>query len=217
MKSGTRIVLLCGFAVLAIGLVVSGVAFVRAGLPAFAVTQAAPNGLQYVPHDASLLAYANVRDVMASGFRDSLRALQPGQDGQQEFLEQTGIDIESDIDAVMASLVTDGDSPSGLVLLTGRFDMARLEELAREQGGSVEEYAEHRLFTRTAEDGELAMSFVEPDVLALGAPALIRRAIDQASDRLVGDVTTNDRLMGLMTHVRETDNAWVVASRALAC
>ena len=214
MKTGTRYVLLGGLAILAVGLVVGGIAFLRGGLPAFGVAQSSPNEFRYVPADASLLAYANVRDVMGSAFRDSLAGLQPGLDGQQEFRESTGIDVESDIDSVVASLSGDGDSLSGLVLLTGRFDAGRLEQLAQQQGSEVEEYAGHTLLTRTVENGELSMSFVEPGVLALGSPELLHHAIDQASERTLGDVTTNDQLMGLITHVRGTDNAWAVAQFA---
>ena len=214
MKVGTRYVVLGGLAILAVGLVVGGVAFLRGGLPAFGGAQSTPDELRYVPADASLLAYANVGDVMGSTFRDSIRALQPGLDGQQEFRERTGIDIENDIDSVVASLAGDGDSLSGLVLLTGRFDAGRLEQLAQQEGSQVEEYAGHRLFTRTIEDRELSMSFVEPGVLALGSPGMLHRAVDQASEGTLADVTTNDQLMGLMTYVRETDTAWAVAQFA---
>ena len=205
----TRYVLFGGLAILAIGLVAGGTAFLRGGLPS--VAQSTPDELRYVPADASLLAYANVRDVMGSEVRDSLRAFRPDLDGQQEFRERTGIDVESDIDSVVASLVSDGESLSGLVLLTGRFNTGRLEEVAQQQGGSVEEYAGHRLLARTVDDGEVAMSFVEPGVLALGSVRMVRRAIDQVTDETASDVTANERLMGLMTHVRETDNAWAVA------
>ena len=214
MKTGTRYVVLGGLAIIAVGLVAGGIAFLRGGLTAFGVPQSSPDEFRYVPADASLLAYANVRDVMESAFRDSLGGLEPGLDGQREFHESTGIDVESDIDSVVASLSGDGGSLSGLVLLTGRFDAGRLEQLAQQQGSEVEEYAGHRLLTRTLEKGDLSMSFVEPGVLALGSPEMLHHAIDQASGATVGDVTANDQLMGLMTHVRGTDNAWAVAQFA---
>jgi len=125
------------------------------------------------------------------------------------------VDLEKDIDHIVAGLVsTEGERPAGLVLLSWRFDESRLESLAREQGGAFEEYEGHTLVSRTlGDDGtELAMSFVESSVLALGTDGSVRHAIDVSSGRAPEtDITSNDRLMGLMTHVRETDNAWAIA------
>ena len=215
MRSNTRYVLLGGGGVLVVGLLAGGVAYLQGGIPAFAVAQSSPDELQYVPAEASLIAYANVRDVMRSNFRERLRAAQPDLDGQQRFRDETGIDLESDIDYVVASLVPTGEErPAGLVLLIGRFDESRLEALAREQGGTVEEYEGHTLVSRAMgdDDAELAMSFVESGVLALGSDGLVKRAIDVSSGRArETDVTSNDRLMGLMTHVRGTYNAWAIA------
>lgn len=209
MKADTRYVLLAGGGVLVVGLIAGGVAYMQGGFQALA--QSAPDELRYVPDNATLVAYANVRDVMASSFRGQLRELGPGFDGQQEFQDQTGIDIETDIDYVVASLVPNGAEASGLVLLNGRFDPERLESLAREHGGQIEDYSGRRMFTRVADDTELSMSFVESGVLALGSASMIRGAIDMSTGNATDNVTANERLMGLLTHVRTGNNAWAVA------
>ena len=105
-----------------------------------------PDELKYVPEAAAVVAYANVRDVMSSEFRQKLRQVLPEGDknGQEEFQRETGINIEQDIDYVLAWMTppTDaqdrGGRPGGLVLLHGRFDQARLEGLATGHGGLVE-------------------------------------------------------------------------------
>ena len=63
-----------------------------------------PDELKYVPASAAVVAYANVRDVMASDFRQKLRQVLPDHDqkGQEEFQRETGINIEQDIDYVLA-------------------------------------------------------------------------------------------------------------------
>ena len=211
MRANTRYILLAGAGVLVVGLIGGSVAYLQGGFQALAVAQSPPDALRYVPTSATLVAYANVREVMVSSFRDHLREVNPDFDGQHQFLEETGIDLERDIDSVVATLVPDGGESFGLVLLNGRFDPERLELLARQHGGQVEEYAGRRLFTRVRDDDELSMSFVETGVLALGSAVMVRGAIDMSAGTVADDVTANARLMELVSQVRAGNNAWAVA------
>ncbi len=211
MRTNTRYVLLGGGGVLALGLLAGGAAYMQDTLPALVVAQSGPDELRFVPADATVVAYANVREVMLSNFRERLRDVQPDLDGQQEFKDETGIDLENDIDQVVASLSPGGtdQEPNGMVLLSGRFDVPRLEALAL-LAGTVQEYAGRRLFTRVDDDdSSLSMSFVEAGVLALGSGVMVRRAIDLSTGG--EDVTSNERLMRLMSYVRDANNAWAVA------
>jgi hypothetical protein len=91
--------------------------------------------------------------------------------------------------------VTEGKGPP-LVLARGRFDQVRLEGLAREEGGVVEDYKGIRLVSHD----NFSVAFVEPGLVALGVPAVVRRAIDtkQAGN---GNVTSNDEVMGMVKQV----------------
>ena len=211
MKANTRYVLVVGAGVLVVGLIAGGIAYLQGGFQALAVAQSASDELRYVPTNATVVAYANVREVMVSSFRDHLREVNPDFDGQHQFQEETGIDLENDIDSVVAALVPSGDESFGLVLLNGRFDPERLESLARQRGGHVEEYAGRRLFTHVRDDDELSMSFVEAGVLALGSAVMVRGAIDMSAGTVADNVTANARLMGLVSQVRGGNNAWAVA------
>jgi hypothetical protein len=120
---------------------------------------AGPDELKYVPEAAAVVAYANVRDVMNSEFRQKIRTVLPDHDtkGQEEFQRETGINIEQDIDYVLAWMTpapanttaqaADGQAapaphrgsrPVGLVLLRGRFHADKLQALATSHGGVVE-------------------------------------------------------------------------------
>ena len=212
MKLRTRYFLLGAAGILAVGLVAGLVAYVQGGLPALAVAQSGPDELRYVPEDAHILAYANVRDVMLSDLRQRLRQVEPELDGQRVFRDQTGIDIESDIDQVVAGFVPapePGDGkPRALVVLSGRFDTTRLEALARDHGSAVEEHQGTRLLRVANDDKQFAMAFVEPGVIALGSESTVRRAIELPSTG--GDVTANPRLMELMSYIEGGANAWAV-------
>ena len=229
MTTPTRYALYAAVSVLSTGLVVGAVAYVTS--TGAVVAQAGPDELQYVPVDANLVAYANVREVMASSFRARLRSLDPtrvtgaspsSEDdrgaGPQWFQNVTGVDLETDIDYLVFSLVQGeaaSDPPQALGLMVGRFDAPRLEALALDHGGTLQQYEEHAIMTGVATGDEnenpVAMSFIETGVLALGAEGMVRRAIDVSRGRGVGDVTTNERLMRLMSQIRAGHNAWAVA------
>jgi hypothetical protein len=173
-----------------------------------------PEELEYVSSDARVVAFANVREIMDSELRQRIVAFSrqgtPGSDGEQ-FKEQTGIDIERDIDEVLASVAApDGeiahDGPP-LVLARGRFDRVRIEGAAREKGGAAEDYRGTRLLTH--KDSNLGVAFLEPGLVALGPIAAVRRAIDTKAAR-GQNARDNVELMRL---VRESDdgNAWAVA------
>src|SRR5688572_31183888 len=147
MNRTSRLFLMGSGFVLAAGLGTGLVAF-YGGLPTLASAgrSVGPDELKYVPESAAVVAYANVRDVMSSQFRQKLKTILPDHDaqGQEDFQRETGINIEQDIDYVVAWMTPNpgadgtGGRPAGLVLAHGRFDQARLEALATSHGGLVE-------------------------------------------------------------------------------
>ena len=105
MTKRTRYFMFGSVTVLLVGLCTGLVAYYT-GMPmgAFGQTEG-PSELQYVPADAVLVAYANVQDVMRSELRKKLHstmARKHDDKGQEEFQKATGIDIEHDIDRVVA-------------------------------------------------------------------------------------------------------------------
>jgi len=169
-----------------------------------------PAELTYVPADARVVAYADIRNVMNSEVRRKLSAsLQGTGDGAAHFKEQTGIDLETDIDYVVASSSGMGEPSQGdrpLVLAKGRFDEVRIEGLIRDQGGVVEDYNGSRLLI--SDEKKLAVVFLEPGLVAIGGAAAVRKSIDTKADG--SNVKGNDEVMRLVRDIDDGD-AWVVA------
>lgn len=179
-----------------------------------------PAELAYVPSDAHVVAYANVRDVMDSELRQKLLQLQPrSEQGADQLQQETGIDIRTDVDQVIATLSGDlpipAPSPEGaaalvaqrpLLLIKGRFDTARIESLIRQRGGVTEDYQTIRMVTHPETNS--AVAFVEPGLVAVGTAAAVRRAIDTKKSGT--DVTDNADVMRLLKDV-DDGNAWTVA------
>jgi hypothetical protein len=216
MIAKTRYFVIVSLLVLLVG-VGTGLVAYYVGFPGGALSAAdGPDELQFVPQDATLVAFANVREIMTSSLRDRVRRTMPDMpDGQERFRDQTGINIETDIDSVVVSLSRraedDKNAPAGLMIARGRFDQVRIQSLMREHGATVEDYRGKRLISppNTAPNGQaLALAFIEPGVVAVGDPALVRNAIDLTGSG-GSSVRVNEEIMKL---VRALDggNAWAV-------
>jgi hypothetical protein len=141
MNRRTRYFMTGAAALMVMGLGAGLVAYYNGGFPALSASPTGgPAELSFVPADASVVAFANVRDVMNSEFRQRLKAAMPHEtEAHNDFQQKTGINIETDIDYVVAWMGPEGTEASGLVLVrgTGNLDHARLEALATEHGGQV--------------------------------------------------------------------------------
>jgi hypothetical protein len=181
-------------------------------------TAAGPDELQYVPADAAVVAYANVRDVMNSQFRQRFKAVEPSQDEKNEFEEKTGLNLEQDVESVVAAMMPKDNlaqNPAGafLILAKARYEPEILEKLALDHGAEVSEYQGKRLITHrdTNEQGEtdivMAVGFVEADLIAFGSLDSVKASIDaRASNR---NVVSNNDMMKLVNEI-DNANAWAV-------
>jgi hypothetical protein len=222
MTTKTRYFVIASLLVLGVGLGTGLVAY-YVGFPAGAATRAGgPEELQYIPRDATLIAYANVQEVMGSELRHKLLQVLPmHESGQREFENQTGINIETDIDRIVACLTPDPSATNlpgqGMILARGRFDETKIEALMREHGAQIEQYKGKRLIVGDAPQshgGSFAASFIEPGFIALGSSRLLHAAVDlhqggnnpQAG---LSSVIGNDELMTLVRSL-DSGNAWAV-------
>ncbi len=231
MTRKTRIFMTGSAAVLAGGLCTGLVAYYGGGFQAL-VASTGPTELSYVPADASVVAYADVKSIMNSELRQRFKQSVPmpmGEEGQREFFEKTGIDIEKDVDYIVAAATRlpghGDDHPSGVMVARGRFDIVRLEGLALQHGAQTQEYKGKRLLTlqhdrstvempasgtptvqTTSKTGVLA--FLEPGLVALGDLASVQRAID--AQLSAQSITSNNEMMELVRDIEQTDNAWAV-------
>src|SRR5581483_560135 len=210
MTTRTRYFVIASLLVLIVGLGTGLVAYYTGFQMTALARRGGPQELQYVPNNVSLVAYADVHAVMTSELRQRVHdAATVTHNGQQEFENQTGINIETDIDHIVACLDPgpQGQEGSGLVLARGRFNDAKIESLMRAHGALVEDYHGKRVITTDRKAESFSVAFVQPGLVAVGSSPLGRKAIDLQSG---GDnVTNNDELMGLVRSL-ESGNAWAV-------
>jgi hypothetical protein len=236
MTKRTRIFMTGSGAVLAAGLCTGLVAYYGGGFQAL-VASTGPTELAYVPADASIVAYADVRSIMDSELRQRFKQAMPvNEEGQREFFEHTGINLEQDVDYVVASATANGFGKNGVLVARGRFDTVKLEGLAREHGAEVQDYRGKRLLVlkhegwhadadKDADKVEApatggvavaaspvpntgALAFLEPGLVAVGDLAGVQRAID--AQMSAQSITSNNEMMDLVKDIERTNNAWAV-------
>jgi hypothetical protein len=213
----TRYFVAVSAAILALGLG-TGLVASYLGLPVSVFSSAAgPDELQYVPADAAVVAYANVREVMNSEFRQRFKSLEPSQDDKNEFEEKTGLNLEQDVDSVVAAVMPkDGmaNNPAGsfLILARARYEAARLEALAVEHGAQVTEYNGKKIITHrdgdaTADHDDMAFGFIEADLVAFGTLTSVKSSIDARATN--HNIVSNNEMMKLVNEI-DNANAWAV-------
>jgi hypothetical protein len=207
--------------VLVVGLCTGLVAFYNGSLP-LRTSSAGPSELAYVPADATAVAYANVQDIMNSQFRQRLRQLLPSGEEKDKLAAEVGIDLERDIDSVVAGFVGSEAKPdAAIVLVRGRFSAETIEAKAVAHGAKVEEYRGKKLVlapehhppavhrdSGKSDEFNGGVAFLEPGLVALGESSSLRRAIDTAASR--ENVTRNEQLMKFVAEVPGGSNAWLV-------
>lgn len=224
MTKRTRYFMAGGAAVMVAAVGTGLVAYYEGGFPSVFASRQAPSELNYVPADAAIVAYANVRQIMDSQTRQRLKQAMPPQSGQKEFEEQTGIDIERDINYVVAA-VTDSTAakPGALVIARGHFNQGQLESLIVNHGGVSEDYRNKKLVTvsnmhgttfdvqRQPQDhriNAITLAFLEPGLVAIGAQQTIKNAID--AEMSAHSITSNADMMQLVSDIDAGNNAWAV-------
>jgi hypothetical protein len=240
MTTRTRYFVVASLVVLSVGLGTGLVAY-YVGFPARAASQrGGPEELQFIPRDAAVIAFANVQEIMTSELRQKLHHALPSEpQGQREFQDHTGINLETDVDRVVACARANagetGMPGAGMVLARGRFDEVKIESLMREHGAEIENYGDKRLIVGDvshhidadpdnptprrlgrAAERSFAVSFLEPGLVAIGSTSMIKTAIDlhRAGNNPqsgIESVTGNEELMNLVRSMDSSfQTAWAV-------
>jgi hypothetical protein len=219
-----------------IGALVLLVAGIGVGLVAYYGTSRAasiPNGLpdelRYVPATAEVVGYVDIHAVMTSELRRSLEKAaaseRTGDKRKGDIHDFAGIDLETQVNHIVGYLekIEDGPAapaaaqpaeprhdpePRGLLLAQGTFEQAKVEQFISGHGGTMEDYHGKRLAVHRP--GDMAVGFLQPNLIALGHVDLVHRAMDLSTNPSnAANVTSNTEVMH-MARDASGETAWVV-------
>src|SRR6185369_12875374 len=199
MSHRTRYFLVGSVLVMSAVLCTGLVAYYNGSLP-LRSSSVGPAELAYLPTDTTALAYANVHEIMNSDFRQKLKQVLPTGEEKDRLLSELGLDIEHDIDSVVAGVSGEPAMHGAMVLVRGKFNTVQMEAMAVQHGARGEDYKGKRLIL--AEEANVGagadhftgcLAFLEPGLIALGDADAIRRGIDASVSH--EDATKNTDLM----------------------
>lgn len=211
MTKRTRYFITAASVVMLAGLGTGLVAYYSGGLPLMASRAAANEDLAYVPADTTVVAYANVRDIMNSEFRQKLREVMPSAtgEGRNEFFDETGIDLERDVTSVMvafsgkAETIKANPEKNVIVLVRGVFNPPVIAASATQRGATVGDYKGKQVISK----GEAGVAFLEPGLAVVGSQSAIHSAIDAHSG---ANMAAGSDVLRLVNAVDPNANAWAV-------
>ena len=139
------------------------------------------------------------------------RQFEPSADARNQLEKKTGIDVERDVDEIVAAVTEPSNALKGppLVLARGRFDDDRIETMIRQHGGTVEDYKGVRLMRHSGQARKSRSPSSNPGLVAAGQAAAVKRAIDTKKSG-TGAITDNVEVMKMIKDV-DDGNTWAVA------
>jgi len=183
--------------------------------------------LNLVMPEARIMAGVNVTTAKISPFGQFVLARiaagsNAGKDSLQQFIQETGFDPRADVTEVLVASAGDPNSPSGLLLARGSFDVSRLSNMAAMHGksASLSTYAGATLFTAEAPasaDGAAAkpahgLAFIGNSIAVVGDLASVKAALDRAG----GVNSVDPALAARVQALSATTDAWTVSLASMA-
>ena len=223
MTGRTRYFVVAAAAALIVGLgggLVAYLTYTRGpGVPA-----GLPPEVRFVPANAEIVAYADVRSLMNSQLRRELMPTIEGgsRKGQQMMNDFAGIDLEKQVNRVVAYVEpfkasdpqaqSKPEIPRALVMVHGTFDSARIEQFIRDRAGAPEDHKGRKIFVHRDDEKAFAVGLVSAELVVLGQEDLVRRAIDTSLDAAAAgnNITTNSEMMHVLRDA-SGGTAWVAA------
>ena len=178
---------------------------------------------------------------MSSEFRQRLTTLMDDEGkGRQEFQEHTGIDVEQDIDAVIAAMSPGLD---GTAMRTASSPSAaastsrKIEALVVSKGGQIGEYKGARLLQapahteseppRTVEPAEPTateptvapklhehvspvIALVNANLVIVGSDAAVKAAIDRSQGAGTASITSDGEFVRMLESVDQNSTVWAI-------
>jgi hypothetical protein len=173
-------------------------------LAATTVSAADPGLVNLVMPDAKVLAGMDVERAKTSPFGQYVLATFAQEDGKlARFIEATGFDPRRDIREILVAAT--GADRSALLLVKGRFDPERLQNVLERLGGLKSEH--EGVTVVMSKRGNEAVAILDADTVIGGHPDAVRAAIDRRSSGSILDPAMAVKVNQLST----SQDAWVVA------
>lgn len=180
-------------------------------LLAGSASAADPQLLKLLMPDARVVSGFDVSRIKLTPFGQFFLAQLPAGDaGFNQFITVTGFDPRRDIQEVLMASPGDPQKKSGLLVVRGNFDSARVLALLKTHGKAVETY--HGVSVIAGDGPGQVVAFLDNSVVVAGDLESVRGAIDRRS----GAVGIGAELAARINRSSVSQDAWVVSMAPLS-
>jgi len=172
--------------------------------------------LSNLPSDVRGVAYMNMDKLrnspMFSSIKDSMEKRMDDASDYQEMLEETGLDVRSDVNEILLAFTNpEGDvDKAGLVVAKGSYDPERIMNFVKKKDTegklSKEEYKEFTLYVPDNDDNRFC--FADRHRIVAGNKELVKAWLDNFSDE--STTFKNAALNSAISDLRFKDTFWAV-------
>ncbi len=137
--------------------------------------------LGLAPADSEALVGINIRQILASDFGKMVmaQATAPGHPEVKAFADQAGFDPLHDLDEILIAAPAK-QNPSALFLMRGKFDVAKLSQLAAMGGMKGADYKGVQIMVKAGQQGGFsAVAVMDPSLIVGGDEAGVRAFVDR--------------------------------------
>jgi hypothetical protein len=170
--------------------------------------------LGMAPAGSEALVGINVKQILASDFGKMLIAQMAGPDHPEvnAFAGQAGFDPMHDLDEILIAAPAK-QNPSALFLMRGKFDVAKLSQLATLGGMKGADYKGVQIMARAGQQGGFsAVAVMDPSLLVGGDEASVRAFVDRRGQ----SAGLGAEIAAKANEVSKTNAIWMVMHAALA-
>lgn len=201
------------FAVIIISLVLSISACEKISEP---ISQSMETQLALLPEQATIIGYANIKKIHNSEFLnmflDSTRHSPFHEKEYQEFVENTGLDLQRDVNEVYiaANPGLTNNEKNGLAVILGKFQSERIIDYIKSKTdireGSINtyNYEDYKIY-QVSDDDTVNFTFIDAKTLLIGNEANIQLWIDKSLGK--SKKSGND-LLKKVNDLKFKDTAW---------
>ena len=169
--------------------------------------------LNLVMPDAQVMAGINVTNAEISPFGQFLlNKITAGDQGLQDFVQQTGFDPTKDVSEILAASNGNHATPSGLVLAKGNFNVSQfLSLIAADKNHQVSMYGAATLITSTKASDNYAVAFLANSIAIAGDAASVKGAVDRGT----GTTAISPALATQVQTLSTNNDAWSISIASL--
>ena len=168
--------------------------------------------LRLAPADSEALVGINIRQILASDFGKMVMAQATGA-GHPEvkaFSDQAGFDPMRDLDEILIAAPAK-QNPNTLFLMRGKFDVAKMAQLAAMGGMKGADYKGVQIMVRSGQKGGFsAVAVMDPTLIVGGDEAAVRAFVDRRGE----GAGLGEAIAAKASEVSKANDIWMVVHAA---